>query len=216
MTKRYIPKISFIVVVALTLQGCFVAKDYERTQLETVSEALYRTDNLPQDSTSMADMFWKSLFTDAALVSHIETGLANNLDIRIALQQIDATDAYYRPGKAGNLPTFGVTAQVTHPELSKNSQFGAFFNGGLTQYDLSGNLSWEADIWGKIRSNQRASGAAYLQSVSAHQAVKTQLVANIATLYYQLATLDEQLRIVEETIDNRSSSLETTKALKDA
>src|SRR5690606_36169421 len=130
--------------------------------------------------------------------------------------QIEAANAYYRQGKAGNLPTFGVTAQVTHQELSRNSQFGAFFNGGLTQYDLSGNLSWEADIWGKIRSNQRASGAAYLQSVAAHQAVKTQLVANIATLYYQLATLDEQLRIVEETIENRASSLETTKALKDA
>src|SRR5690606_41288141 len=109
MTKRYIPKISFIVVVALTLQGCFVAKDYGRRQLETVSEALYRTDNLPQDSTSMADMSWKSLFTDAALVSHIETGLASNLDIRIALQQIAAANAYYRHGRTRNLRTFGVT-----------------------------------------------------------------------------------------------------------
>lgn len=216
MTKRYITKISLIVVVALTLQGCFVAKDYERPPIESVSEALFRTDNLPQDSTSMADVSWKSLFTDAALVVHIETGLANNLDIRMALQQIEAANAYYRQGKAGYLPTFGVNAQVTHQELSKNSQFGAFFNGGITQYDLSGNLSWEADIWGKIRSNKRASAASYLQSVSAHQAVKTQLVASIATLYYQLATLDEQLRIVEETIKNRTTSLETTQALKQA
>src|SRR5690606_35619073 len=134
MTKRYITKISLIVAVALTLQGCFVAKDYERPPIESVSEALFRTDNLPQDSTSMADVSWKSLFTDAALVAHIETGLANNLDIRMALQQIDAANAYYRQGKAGYLPTFGVNAQVTHQELSKNSQFGAFFNGGITQY----------------------------------------------------------------------------------
>lgn len=216
MTNKYIIKFSLLVVVIFTLQGCFVAKDYERAQMENLSEDLFRTDQLPQDSTSIADVSWKTIFTDATLVKHIETGLTNNLDIRIALQQIEAANAFYRQGKAGNLPTFGINAQVTHQELSKNSQFGAFFDGGITQYDLIGNLSWEADIWGKIRSNQRASGAAYLQSVAAHQAVKTHLVASIATLYYQLATLDEQLRIVEETIENRTSSLETTKALKEA
>jgi NodT family efflux transporter outer membrane factor (OMF) lipoprotein len=105
---------------------------------------------------------------------------------------------------------------VTYQELAKNSQFGSFFDGAITQYELTGTLSWEADIWGKIRSSKRAFEASYLQSVAAHQAVKTELVANIASVYFQLLAFDEQLRMTEETIRNRERSLETTKALKDA
>ena len=83
-------------------------------------------------------------------------------------------------------------------------------------FQLSGSLSWEADIWGKIRSNKRAFAASYLQTVEAHKAVKTALIASIASSYFQLLALDEQLRVTEETIETRSSSLETTRALKEA
>jgi NodT family efflux transporter outer membrane factor (OMF) lipoprotein len=86
----------------------------------------------------------------------------------------------------------------------------------LDQYQLSSGLSWEADIWGKIRSNKRAFEATYLQSVAAHKAVKSTLVANIASLYYQLLSLDEQIEITEMTIFTRESGLETTEALKEA
>ncbi|HUH48194.1 MAG TPA: efflux transporter outer membrane subunit, partial [Arenibacter sp.] len=88
--------------------------------------------------------------------------------------------------------------------------------GSLDLYELSGNLSWEADIWGKIRSTDRAFQATYLQTVSAHRAVKTRLIANIASTYFQLLALDEQIAITEETIATRENSLETTRALKDA
>ena len=157
----------------------------------------------------------RELFSDPILQEHIETGLENNIDIRVALQQILAAEAYFKQGKAGYFPTLDATAQMTHQELSSNSQFGGLFS-SLDQYELSASLSWEADIWGKIRSNKRAFGAQYLQTVEAHKAVKTQLVAMIASSYYQLLALDEQLRVTEETIETRSSSLETTKALKEA
>ncbi len=216
MSKKRIGIWSLIIGIAFSLQSCFVAKEYDRPRLEGLSEDLFRTDNLPHDSISMAEFSWKDLFTDPILVSHIEKGLENNLDIRIAVQQVATANAYYEQGKAGYLPTFGITAQATHQELAANSQFGTFFDGDITQYELNGRLSWEADIWGKIRSNKRASGAAYLQTVAAHQAIKTQLIATIATTYYQLAALDEQLKIVEETVVNRNKSLATTKALKEA
>src|SRR5690554_937771 len=203
-------------IAALSLQSCFVAKNYERPETEVVSQELFRTENLPADSTSMADVSWKEIFTDPFLMTYIEEGLQNNMDVRMALQRVTAANAYFKQGKAGYFPTLGVNAQVTHQELSRNSQFGAFFDGGITQYELSGNLSWEAEIWGKIRSSKRAAQAAYLQSVAGHQDIKTQLVSVIATAYYQRLMLDEQLRVVEETIENRTESLETTKALKSA
>lgn len=204
----------FFLLVFLSLQSCFVAKEYHRPQV--VEEEFYRTDRLPTDSISLADISWRALFTDPTLTTHIEEALENNLDIRIALQQIVAARAYVKQGKAGYLPTLNLNTGVNHQILSRNSQFGSFFDGSITQYEATGNLSWEADIWGKIRSNDRAFQASYLQTVAAHQAVKTELIASIASLYYQLLAQDEQLRITQETIANRERSLETTRALKEA
>lgn len=203
-----------LAVTPLLLVSCFAAKEYKRP--DVVKEESYRTDLLPQDSLNMAEVSWREMFTDPTLQSYIEQGLENNIDIRIAIQQMLAAEAYMKQGKAGYLPTLNLGANVNHQILSKNSQFGSFFNGNITQYDVTGNLSWEADIWGKIRSNKRALQADYLQTVAAHKAVKTRLIANIAITYYQLLMLDEQKRITLETIDTRSKSLETTKALKQA
>tara|TARA_B100001750_G_scaffold55397_1_gene43280 strand:+ start:1241870 stop:1243120 length:1251 start_codon:yes stop_codon:yes gene_type:complete len=164
----------------------------------------------------MAEVSWKEIFTDAQLQGYIEKALTNNLDIRMAMQSVVSAEAYLKQGKAGYFPTLSATASVTRTKNSENSQFGSIFSEAIEQYQLSGNLSWEADIWGKIRSNKRAAGASYLQSVAAHQAVKTQLIASIADTYYQLLALDRQKRVAEETLNARKSSLETTAALKDA
>ncbi|HEY4653424.1 MAG TPA: TolC family protein [Cyclobacteriaceae bacterium] len=213
MRKRFI-YILVISVQILSLQSCFVAKEYTRPAV--VEESYFRTDSLARDSTTIADISWHQLFSDPYLTTHIERALENNIDIRIALQQIVAARAYFNQGKQGQLPTLNATGRVTYQELAGNSQFGSFFDGAITQYELSGALSWEADIWGKIRSTKRAYEAAYLQSLAAHQAVKTELVASIAAMYFQLLALDEQQRITEEAIANRESSVETTRALKEA
>lgn len=201
----------------LTLQSCFVAKEYTQPELElNIDEAKFRTDNISQDSLTMADISWKDIFTDPVLTQYIEKGLENNIDIRVALQQIIASEAYFKQGKAGNYPIFSANAQYAHQELSKNSAQGAGIGGSLDQYELAGALSWEADIWGKIRSNKRAFQASYLQTVAAHKAVKTRLIANIASVYFQLLSVDEQIKITEQTIETRENGLEITKALKDA
>ena len=197
----------------ISLQSCFVAKDYEKP--EVVKEDRYRTDNIEQDTLNIANVSWREMFTDPVLQEYIETGLQNNIDIRIALQQIIAAEAYLKQGKAGYLPTLNGDASFTHQELSENSQFGSLFS-SVNQYQLSADLSWEADIWGKIRSQKRAFDASYLQSIAAHQAVKTRLISAIASTYYQLLALDEQIRITQETVETREKSLDATKALKEA
>jgi len=206
-----------LLIVALTLQSCFVAKDYERPDLEDDTENLYRTDDIPTDSLSMADVSWKEVFTDPYLVQYIEEGLQNNIDIRIALQQIVAGEAYMKQGNAGNIPTISGGASATHQKMSENSQFGSLTDGGsFDQYEAIVSLSWEADIWGKIRSNKIAFQASYLQSIAAHQAIKTRLIENIATAYYRLLALDAQLIITTKTVETRKNSVETITALKEA
>ena len=102
-----------------------------------------------------------------------------------------------------------------HQELSESSRIPGQ-SSSVDQFEVSGGLSWEADIWGKIRGTKRASDATYLQTVAAHQAVKSRLVANIAATYYQLLAIDEQIRVTEKTISARTEGVETTIALKDA
>lgn len=213
MKNNSIYKILILASLPFLLVSCFAAKDYERPQV--VNEANYRTENLPQDTLSIATLSWKELFTDPLLQGYIEEGLENNMDIRVALQQIRIAEAYVKQGKAGYFPSLNGNARYTHQEFSAGGQFGSQFS-SLDQYELSANLSWEADIWGKVRSNERAFQASYLQTVAAHQAVKSRLIANIASVYYQLLALDEQIRVTEETIETRSKGLETTQALKEA
>jgi len=204
MKKQNILKLVVILITSALLQSCFVAKNYENPKVKT--DNLFRT-NQVLDSTSLATISWDKLFTDPILQQYINQGLATNYDVQIALQNLTAAEANMKQGKAGYLPTLNGNASWLHQDFDESD---------LDQYELSGNLSWEADIWGKIRSNKRASVAAYLQTVAAQQAIQTQLVANIASTYYQLLALDAQVKVAEETLINRVESIKTIKALKDA
>lgn len=213
MSKSY--KMALLIVVSSVMQSCFTAITYERAQMKTVD--LYRTTKVTTDSASLADVSWNQLFTDSILQQHINKGLANNHDMRIAIQTIAAAESRRNQGKAGYLPILSVGTDWTHQELSKNSQFGAIIQDRSTnQYQFTGNLSWEADLWGKIRSNKRASNASYLQSVSVKQAIQTKLIADIALTYFQLMAIDAQLKVVDSTLVNRNKSIEIIKGLKDA
>ncbi|RZK10901.1 MAG: efflux transporter outer membrane subunit [Flavobacterium sp.] len=208
-------KIVTVVLLAGVMHSCFVAKDYKRPEVKT--DNLYRTEQTLTDSTSLGNLSWDKLFTDPILQGHIKKGLQNNLDIRIAMETINAANANMKQGKAGYFPTLGLGADWTHQVLSRNSQFGRILEDrNVDQYQLTANLSWEADIWGKIRSNRRATNATYLQTIAAQQAVQTQLISNIASTYFQLMALDAQLKVVDSTLINRNQSIETIKALKDA
>ena len=216
MKKFRILKVSLLAFGLFSIQSCFVAKDYNRpTSVE--QEAQFRTDIVAAQDNTIADVSWQEFFSDATLKSYITKGLQNNLDIRTALQNIAITEAYMKQGKAGYLPTLSVGPGYTYTKTSANTQFGRFTGSqSLSQYDLTGNFSWEADIWGKIRSNYRGATANYLQTIEAHKAVQTNIVSTIANTYFQLIALDEQKRAINQTIGFREQSLETMKALKEA
>lgn len=209
--------ISLVFTLAILLQACAVTKTYQRPQ-NVVEDDLYRTDKIQTDTTNLGFLSWKELFTDDKLAAYIDQALQNNLDIRIALQQMNAAEAYMKQGKAAFFPTLSAGPQVMYQTSSINTQFGRIVGDRqhLLQYQIGADLSWEADIWGKIRSNEKATIANYLRTEAAHQAVKSELVATIADTYYQLMSLDEQKKITEETIATREKNLETTQALKNA
>ena len=215
--KVTIHKIILIFFVSFLVVSCHTRQNYQRAN-DVVDEKLFRTDALPKDSVSMANLSWKEIFTDAVLQKHIAKALENNLDIRIALQNIASAESYLKQSKAAYQPTISVGPDYSFNTSSLNTQFGQIVGERryINQFDITANLGWELDLWGKLKGQEKAQYAAYLSSVAAHQNVKSNLVASIATAYYQLLTFDEQKKIFSNTIEIRKKNLETTKALKDA
>jgi len=215
--KITIHKIILIFFVSFLVVSCHTRQNYQRAN-DVVDEKLFRTDALPKDSLSMANLSWKEIFTDAVLQKHIVKALENNLDIRIALQNIASAEAYLKQSKAAYQPTISVGPDYSFNTSSLNTQFGQIVGERryINQFDITANLGWELDLWGKLKGQEKAQYAAYLSSVAAHQNVKSNLVASIATAYYQLLTFDELKKIFSNTIEIRKKNLETTKALKEA
>lgn len=209
--------LSFSVVLLAVVSSCMVRKEYNRPN-NVVDEKLYRTDMLPSDSTNIANVSWKEIFTDPILQRHISKALENNLDIRIALQSIASAEAYLKQSKAAYQPTLSIGPNYTFQTQSINTQFGQIIGERryINQFDITASIGWEADIWGRLKSQEKAQLAAYLGTVAAHKAVKSNLVASVASAYYQLLTFDAQKRIINETITVREKNLETTRALKTA
>ncbi|AZA85801.1 TolC family protein [Chryseobacterium shandongense] len=216
-TLNIIKGLSFSVVLLAVVSSCMVRKEYNRPN-NVVDEKLYRTDMLPSDSTNIANVSWKEIFTDPILQRHISKALENNLDIRIALQSIASAEAYLKQSKAAYQPTLSIGPNYTFQTQSINTQFGQIIGERryINQFDITASIGWEADIWGRLKSQEKAQLAAYLGTVAAHKAVKSDLVASVASAYYQLLTFDAQKRIINETITVREKNLETTRALKTA
>ena len=200
--------------IALTLTACAGRKTYERPNV--VNEKLFRTDNISTDSLSSANVSWRNIFTDVTLQGHINKALSNNLDVRVAMQNVASAQAYLNQSKAAFIPTLSVGANYTRSTNSINAMGGVGERTYNNLWDITGAASWETDIWGKLSAQRRASYASYLATVEAQKAVQSEVVATLATAYYQLLMLDEQKKVLEQTIDFRQKSLETTKSLKEA
>lgn len=209
--------LSFSVVLLAVVSSCMARKEYNRPN-NVVDEKLYRTDMLPADSTNIANVSWKEIFTDPILQRHISKALENNLDIRIALKSIASAEAYLKQSKAAYQPTLSIGPNYTFQTQSINTQFGQIIGERryVNQFDITASIGWEADIWGRLKAQEKAQLASYLGTVAAHKAVKSDLVASVASAYYQLLTFDAQKRIITETIAVREKNLETTRALKTA
>lgn len=208
MSKIY--KYIYLLIVVVTLQSCVATKTYQQPELPKGFLTETFVDSLPQQ------IAWQEFLTDQYLQNHIQNALVNNNDIRVALQNIEQAKAYVLQGKSAYLPTLSLGANYSHSVNSTNTMMGGLIGERrhLDQYDLTATVGWEPDIWGKITSQKNMAEASYLQTLAAHQAVKTELIAMVATTYFELLALDEQKKIAEATIVNRAQSVETNKALK--
>jgi len=214
-TKHTWIYISMIILIS----ACKVGKEYQRPDLPVPQQ--YRTATATADTSTIADIGWKEFFTDTTLQGLISRGISYNYDLQLALKRVAESQERLKQAKLLQTPelSLSITGQTTNP--SNNSlngiSIGSFLGKQhIEDYNAAFNLSWEADAWGKIRRQQEATMAQYLQTYEASKAVQTQVVANIAQGYYNLLMLDAQLEIAKKNLVLNDSTLLFTRLQRDA
>jgi multidrug efflux system outer membrane protein len=210
MKTRY-----FLLAVAgiLIAASCKVSQQYKRPNV--TADNLYR-DSSATDTNSMANLPWRSLFSDTVLQNLIQEGISNNLNLRTAVLKIAEANATLKEAKAAYFPTLSAGATVTK---AKASQAAQTFPAGLgidlnsTTYQAQLSASWTVNVWGQLSSLKRQAIAQFLESDASKRAVQTALVASIANDYYTLLSYDQQLAITQQTVKNDIQDVETNKSL---
>lgn len=213
-----------MVFLSLLYTACTVPSSMiPRTENKTVPTSYHNT----QDSTNTARIKWKSFFKDPNLSALIDTALRNNQELNIILQEINIAKNEVRARKGEYLPFINLeagagvekTARYTRPgSVEANSEIapGKEFPDPLPDFLVAANLSWQVDIWKKLRNAKKSATFKYLSTAEGKNFMVTHLIAEIATSYYELMALDNQLEILKKNIEIFQNALEIVKLEKQA
>ncbi|MEO6229757.1 MAG: TolC family protein [Ferruginibacter sp.] len=202
----------------LVLSACKVSKD---VALPTDTSPDTFRNVTTTDTASIASIQWKSFFNETSLQQLIDSSIANNYDMQVALKNIEAAQLIVHQSKLGYLPEASINATGSINRPSDNSLNGLSLSQFLGKsyvedYTLNATLSWEADIWGKIKNQKSRALAGYLQTTEAKKAIQTNLVSAVATGYYNLLMLDAQVGIAKKNLLLNDSTLNIIKLQFDA
>jgi outer membrane protein TolC len=207
-----------LTVLVAFVSSCRLSKEYARPELELPTQ--FNTVSYA-DTSSIADIRWQNFFTDMALQKLIDRGISYNHDLLMATKRVEMAQQRLAQSKWLQLPEANLqfTAQYNRP--SNNSLNGISIKNFLgtthvENYTALASLSWEADIWGRIRGQKETVLASFLQTAEARKAVQTRIVADIAQGYFNLLMLDAQLGTAQKNLALSDSFLLATRLLKDA
>jgi len=207
-------------LLLLLLSACKVSKDVQTPK--NAAPDTFRNATLTADTASVGDMQWKSFFTDATLQTLIDSAIEKNYDMQIAVKNIEASHLLFKQVKWNYLPQTDLNVTASSSRPSDNSLDGLSLaqdnikTKHIEDYSANLSLSWEADIWGKIRNQNKAALATYLQTVEAKKAIQTNIVATVSQGYYNLLMLNAQLDIARKNVRLNDSTLRIIRFQYDA
>lgn len=197
-----------VIAWSFSLISCALGPDYERPQTKEPNG--FRMAEAPPDIPSLANLPWWELLRDEQLQSLIKVALAENKDLRQAAAAVEEFQARALIARSDFFP--GVTASGNAPAFGRKTVF--LFPGFANpfNYYLQGNLSWELDIWGRIRRSNEAARAELLSKEENRRAVALQLVSGVAEAYFNLLQFDHQLDIAKRTLQSWEESVRISQA----
>ena len=213
-------KYLFIIVSMVSIGACKAPSILAVPELKTIPKDYTVTTNI--DSASIVNIKWNQFFTDKQLISLIDTALKNNLDVLTTLQEIESAKNKIKFANGKFLPSITVGTSLSVEKVGRYTSQGAGDAStdiipGNGVPDLLPNLSfgfqasWEADIWGKLKSTQKATALRYLSSEEGKKLVITNLIAEISNSYYELVAQKNQLEVVKQAIALQQKQLEIVK-----
>ncbi|WP_409559649.1 TolC family protein [Flavobacterium sp.] len=212
-----------IAAIVLSVVSCKTPSTAERQSNLKLPEQ-YSTSS---DTVNTAKEKWSAYFSDTNLKTLIETALANNQELNIAMQEIEIARNEVKTRKGEYLPFVGLRGGAGVDKVGRYTSKGA--NDATTEikpgvetpeplqdYMVGAYATWEVDVWGKLRNAKKSAISRYLASVEGRNFMVTNLISEIADSYYELIALDNQLEIVNQNIAIQNNAFEVVKLQKEA
>jgi len=197
------------VVIILFLGGCTMAPKYTRPQAPVPTNwpegSAYQNNQLPEGTSTAADLGWQEFFTDPKLQQIIKTSLNNNRDLRLAVLNVERAKSLYGVQRAELFPAVDATGMGSKRRIASDltppgeSRTTKRFNVNL------GITSWEIDFFGRIRSMEERALQAYLATDQARRSVQIALVSEVARVYLTLAADRENLNLARSTLKTQQA-----------
>jgi len=192
-------------IALILITSCKVGPNYKRPDIETGNEYRFSGN---RDSVSFADTTWTFVFRDTILQQLIWQGLTYNFDLRMAIERVNQARAAFKYTRAKIWPSLDVSGTAAY----QNQQSPP--GGNMEYHDFYGtaNLTWEIDIWGKLRRAKESARADLLAQEAYRQSVYISLIANIASGYFSLLEYQDELQITLYNVTIREEALALVKA----
>ncbi len=208
--RRATSTLAILAAVCL-LSGCKIYSAYhsDSTASDVLKAQVSSLGNISADSvTEKMPADWREVFTEPHLSALIDEALVHNSDLQQAHLQVQAAKASLRSAKGELFPAVNLTASKNNSRF-KNSEFTST----PSKYNLGAEASWELDAFGRMRNAKRAAAATVEEQMAYEQAVRTELIATVATAYYQLEMYDAQIADTRSIIDSWTESIATQRVL---
>ena len=200
-------------IAAALLTGCTVGPSYRRPQVPVPATFRAPAPRPEPEAASFADLKWFEAFHDEKLQELIGAALEQNYDLRDAVARVEEARANLGVTRSNQRPQFGASGALDITRLSRDGSFPLHQSFVASQNRNWGEaglnlLSFEIDLWGRLRRSTEAARATLLSAEENRKAVISTLVGDVATNYFQLLELDYELEISDRTVDNRRESLQ--------
>ena len=219
-------KLSTVVVAALcaaTFNSCVPSLKMRKQELKVPDHF----ENHQMDSLNKTSLVRNQFFKDQHLISLIDRALEHNQELQMVLQQVAIAKNKVQFKKGEYLPFIYLNATAEREkvgEFTRNGavernieiEQGALFPEPLNNFSLAASAFWELDIWKKLRNEKKAAVMEYLASQEGRNFSKTQLVAEVSSLYYELIALDNQLMLIDQNLKIQENALNMVKLQKSA
>ena len=201
-------------LIIISLVSSTLAQTYQLPQVQKPSTFRGAEENTVADQNSIGDLKWFEVFKDPELQTLVRTAMVQNYDLRSAVVRINAARANLGLARSEQFPQFEIGTDLTTSRTSSNGQFSSSGQGGRSQSFGSvflNLLSFELDVWGRLRNQTKAARAELRASEEDRKTVMTTVVSDVATGYFSLLELDSELDIAKRTLETREDSLRLTK-----